>query len=352
MKRTSSKRSKSVSEQAAEWYVELDDPPHDAGTRRLFFAWLKQSPQHIQEFLAIAELERAIARQSSSIAGLVAEVEAAAGRQAVAFVGEPAVARSVARPVAKQGSARRRGPLVAWATAAGLAALAVLLVARMPVVEVPAVSHRTALGEQRSIALGDGSIVTLNTLSEAAVHFDDTARRVTLLRGEAMFDVVQDAERPFVVESGSLSVRVVGTKFSVYRKGASTQVAVVDGVVTAMANRGSADRIELRGGQGAIFDDGGALRRDAAFDVERAVAWTERRLIFENARLADVVREFNRYNRVQLEVDDSELAERQVTTVINAHDLSALVGFLKLQSDVRIEYGADTIRIGAATDTR
>ena len=344
----SSNRNKAVSEQAAEWYVTLDEPPHDADTRRRFYAWLKQSPQHIREFLAIAELERAVARQSSSIAEVVAEVEGATGRDAVAFVGQPAAPE----PRAKRRFGRWRGQIAAWATAAGLAALAALFVTRMPAVDAPFVGHRTELGEQRSIVLGDGSIVTLNTLSEALVRFDDSARHVTLATGEAMFDVVRDAERPFIVETGSLSVTVLGTKFSVYRKGESTQVAVVDGIVTATANRESADRVELRGGEGAVFDRNGELRRDATVDLERAVAWTERRLIFENARLADVVSEFNRYNRMQLRIDDSQLADREITTVVNAHDVSALVGFLKLQPDVRIEYGADTIRIGTATDIR
>lgn len=344
----SSNRSKPVSEQAAEWYVELDEPPHGEDTRRRFFAWLKQSPQHIQEFLAIAELERAVAQQSSPVADLIAEAEQLAARHAVPFTGEHAGER----PTEKRAATQRPRRLVAWATAAGLAALAVLFIARMPAGDVPAVSHRTELGEQRSIALGDGSIVTLNTLSEAVVRFDDATRRVVLLAGEAMFEVARDAERPFIVESGSLSVRVVGTKFSVYRKGETTQVAVVDGVVTASGSRESADRVELRGGQGAVFDGDGELHRDAAFNLERAVAWTERRLIFENAPLADVVSEFNRYNRMQLRIEDPELADREVTTVVHANDVSALVAFLKLQPDVRIEYGADTIRIGAAPGAR
>jgi transmembrane sensor len=348
MKRISSNGSKPVSEQAAEWYVELDEPPHDDDVRQRFLAWLKQSPQHIQEFLAIAELERAVAGQSSSIVELVAEVEAATGRQAVAFLGEPAPDSAPA----KHRVVKRRWPLVAWASAAGVAALVLLFVAGMPSVDSPVVSHRTELGEQRSIALGDGSIVTLNTLSEVIVRFDDSRRRVALLAGEAMFEVVPDAERPFIVESGRLSVQVVGTKFSVYRRGESTQVAVVEGLVTATANPESAERVELRGGQGAVFDGDGELHRDATFDLERAVAWTERRLIFENARLADVVSEFNRYNRMQLRVDDSGLADTPVTTVVNAHDVGALVAFLELQPEVRIEYGVDTIRISTATDAR
>lgn len=347
-----SNRARPVSEQAAEWFVELDEPPHSETTRRRFFDWLKQSPQHIEEFLAIAELERAVAARSSPVAGLVDEARANAG--SVAFIGEQLPVRTPARnPAGRSGHRRwRRIALASAAAVVAVVAVLVALVARAPVDDAPTIVHRTELGEQRSIALGDGSIVTLNTLSEAVVRFDDDTRRVALAAGEAMFDVAEDPERPFIVEAGNLSVTVVGTRFSMYRKGTSTQLAVVEGIVTATAGRQSGNRIELYGGQVAVFDGEGGIRRDENFDVERAVAWTERRLIFDKARLADVVREFNRYNRIRLQVEDTELADRRITSVFLAHDVSALLAFLKLQPDVRVEYGADTIRIGATTVAR
>lgn len=338
--------SKPVPEQAAEWYVELDEP-HGDHLRRAFFDWLKQSPRHIEEFLAIAEIERSIGDQSSSIENLVEEVRSATGRRAVAFVGQHRQAPGPER------TGSRRWQLAALAAAAGVAAVAVLLSWQPHDAEAPVASHRTELGEQRSIALGDGSIMTLNTLTEAVVRFDDATRRVTLLNGEAMFEVASDLQRPFVVESGDLFVSVGGTTFSVYRKGRSARIAVVDGVVTASSNRNTGRDMELRGGEGAVFGEDGELRRDASFSLERAVAWTERVLMFENTRLADVVSEFNRYNRIQLRIDDAQLADRPVTlTRVNAHDVSSLVAFLRLQPDVRVEYRADTIRIGKAIEAR
>lgn len=330
----------SISEQAAEWYVELDEPAHSAELRRRFFGWLKQSPQHIEEFLAVSQLEKAISKPSASITEILREVKTCVRRPAVPLFTDAAADHRIAQPVP-----RNRWRRAAWAAAAGIAALAVILLTRLPLSDAPATVHRTALGEQRSIALGDGSIVTLNTLSEVVVRFDDDARRVSLLKGEAMFDVTHDATRPFVVNAGPASVDVVGTKFSIYRKGDSTQVAVIEGTVSARSSGEPGSHIELHGGEGAVFSGSGEISREVTFDVERAVAWTERRLVFDNARLADVASEFNRYNRLQLRIDDSGLAERQITTVINAHDVRALVGFLKLQPDVEIDYGKDIIRI-------
>jgi transmembrane sensor len=207
------------------------------------------------------------------------------------------------------------------------------------------VSHTTELGEQRSIVLGDGSIVTLNTLSEATVRFDKSFRKVALITGEALFDVVSDPQRPFVVETGSLSLNVIGTKFSVYRKENSTRVAVVDGVVTVVSSRSPDQPLIVRAGEGAVATAQGVSLTDDQFDVQKAIAWTQRRLIFDSAPLAEVVAEFNRYNRTPLIVEDVALANRAITTVFNANDVSALVAFLELEPDVDVQYGDDAIRI-------
>ena len=101
----------------------------------------------------------------------------------------------------------------------------------------------------------------------------------------------------------------------------------------------------VEAGMGAIATVEGVTLTDDQFDVEKAIAWTDRRLIFDGAPLAEVVAEFNRYNRTPLIVEDSALAKRAITTVFNAHDVSALVAFLELEPDVEVQYGEDAIRI-------
>lgn len=332
-----------VAEQAAEWFVELSEPPVSEDARRRFFGWLKRSPQHVEEFLAIAVMDRQLSHRTSMLADVIADVAAMKREKAGAIPLVTGIS-SHAQPAPGR-RAPRRVRALAWASAASLAALAAIYVVQVQDVQPAIVSHRTDLGEQRSIALSDGSIVMLNTMSEATVRFEDSTRRVTLLTGEAMFDVARDQERPFVVDAGDISLNVIGTKFSVYRQRDATRVAVLEGTVRVASARLLAETIVLEGGEGAVFPNEGSVHRVEPFDVEKAVAWTERRLMFDNARLADVVREFNRYNRLQLTVEDPALADRQVTTVVNAHDVSALIGFLQLQPDVKIDYGPDTIRI-------
>ena len=338
MKRSHSDIAPSISEQAADWLVRLSEPAVSASHRRQFMKWLKKSPQNVEEFIAIATLHQEVTEQASSLPDLIAELGSRHDHPAVPlFSGLTPAHVSGARP-------RPRRHFALWAAAAGMALVAVLVLQWLPR-EPPLVAHRTDLGEQRSVVLADGSIITLNTLSEAIVRFDRSAREVTLVAGEAMFDVVSDPERPFIVQTGSMSLTVTGTKFAVYRKRNSTRVAVVEGVIEALPVRAPGDPIVVKAGMGAVATAQGVTLEDSRFDVEKAIAWTDRRLVFDAAPLAEVVAEFNRYNRTPLVVEDSVLANRAVTTVFNAHDVSALVAFLELEPDVEVEYGDDAIRI-------
>jgi len=339
MKRYRHNISGPVPEQAAEWLVGLAEPTCTEAQRREFTGWLKKSPQHIEEFLGIAMLQLEVAEQSSVVQDIVAELRSLDDQRPVPLFRESGTPGGL--PVTPR---RRRTRYLAWASAAALAVIAVVLV-RLPTVEPPLISHRTEVGEQRSIVLDDGSIMTLNTLSEANVQFGRATRRVTLVAGEAMFDVVSDPDRPFVVETGAMSLNVLGTKFSVYRKKDSTRLAVVEGAVSAVSRYAPGSKVVVRMGEGAVATMQGIALTDPQFDVEKAIAWTQRRLVFDGAPLAEVVAEFNRYNRLPLIVEDSALASRAITTVFNAHDVSALVGFLQLEPDVEVQYGEDAIRI-------
>ena len=236
--------------------------------------------------------------------------------------------------------------MLRWLAAASVGALALLLT-QFTEIDAPFVRHGTAIGEQRSVALEDGSIVMLNTLSEVEVRMDRSTRHVNLLAGEAMFDVVADRERPFVVQAGSVSLKVLGTKFSVYRMDGVTRLAVVEGTVQLVPNDRIADSVLVGAGETLVAGREGVMPGGAGVDFETAVAWTDRRLIFNAAPLAQVVHEFNRYNAVPLVVEDSELAARPVTTVFKANDVGALVTFLELEPDVEVQHDDDAIRIRA-----
>ncbi len=93
-------------------------------------------------------------------------------------------------------------------------------------------------GDQRTIRLDDGSIIHLNSQSRVHVRYSSGERLIELEQGQALFDVVRDATRPFRVRAGSADILAVGTQFDVYRRsGGDLTVTVVEGKV-AVTDRG------------------------------------------------------------------------------------------------------------------
>src|SRR5262249_7420820 len=95
----------------------------------------------------------------------------------------------------------------------------------------PANDFRTAVGEQRSLELPDGSLVYLNARSTVTLEFDDSMREIRLTEGEALFKVARDSKRPFQVRTRDALVRALGTQFNVASESSGTRVAVLEGRV-------------------------------------------------------------------------------------------------------------------------
>ncbi len=101
--------------------------------------------------------------------------------------------------------------------------------------------YTTAVGEQRAVALPDGSTVLLNTDSEVRVELSRHLRRIELARGEALFSVAHDPARPFEVHALQGVTTAVGTQFDVEIVRSGAAVSVLEGTVTVGgANTGAA----------------------------------------------------------------------------------------------------------------
>lgn len=253
---------------------------------------------------------------------------------------------------------QRRGLQFAFAGAM-LAVLGVLFVTHraFETVDAPAPGViRTEVGGFRTVTLADGTTVQLNTDSEIEVAFTAAARRVTLRRGEALFHVAHDTARPFFVQAGHVDVRAVGTMFNVRLRPEAVEVLVTEGKVRVADNEAAAATADptvpgqfLTAGQSlriALAADGAdalaaaAVRPESEDDMARTLAWRTRRLDFVSAPLAEVVAEFNRYNRHKLVIADPALAARRFGGSIRADNGDAFVRLLESRYGVSAEHRA------------
>jgi transmembrane sensor len=247
------------------------------------------------------------------------------------------------RPIRR--SAAKPGRLRVWALAASVL-LAVAGLSAWFVMQRG--SYSTAVGEQRSIALADGSTINLNSRSRMRVRYSDRERVVELLQGQALFQVAKNPSRPFIVKSGDTAVRAVGTQFDVYRKHGATVVTVVEGLVAVLPPRvvreaSGADFSVAAGEQLTILSE--SVTKAGHANVASATAWVRRQLVFESTPLNEVVEEFNRYNERQLVLRDPGLNTFRIDGVFSSTDPSSLIRFLRSRPGVAVSESGSEIDI-------
>jgi transmembrane sensor len=212
--------------------------------------------------------------------------------------------------------------------------------------------YATDYGGFEKIVLDDGSVVHLNTNSAMRVRLSQDHREVALERGEALFKVAHDKTRPFDVEAAGTTVRAVGTEFSVRLRESSekaggrkdVEVLVKEGRVAIDPPKRELARAAVLPASVSTLSAGETVTISASrvrvekvadTDVDRKLSWTEGRLWFERQRLADVVAEFNRYNRRQMVIADPSIADLRIGGGFEATDPESFVAALERTFGIR-----------------
>lgn len=234
-------------------------------------------------------------------------------------------------------------PSARWAVAT---VLAVMVFAGawylMPSTPGPSASpvYATQVAEVREVPLDDGSIVTLGGRSALDVEFTSTERTVRLASGEAFFSVSHDAARPFVVLAGDTRIRVVGTKFNVNYDGGRVRVSVLEGVVEVMRADGSTERIaggtapapaspvRLAAGQQLVAANDAPLQAPEPLRGSAPGAWREGRLNYQDAPLAEIVADANRYRTGEIRIMSPALANERLTTSFRTSQIDQMLDSL------------------------
>jgi transmembrane sensor len=345
-----------IAGEAAEWFVRLQEGELAPSLRAEFTEWLLRSPDHLEEFLAISRVWGETQTASTSrfstdqlIADALAQSEF---RNVVALdSSRPAPEHRATHQDRSVSTRKVRYRLAATAAAACvLAALAWFVSSHW----LSSTVIRTAIGEQRSVTLEDGSIVDINTNSELRVQFDEHERRLRLLRGEARFKVARNPAWPFVVSTQHARIRALGTLFNVRAEGGETAVAVIEGHVDVreLAQSSSTPQhithIELKAGEQAAVNVAGRILPDAGPPFERAAEWTNRRLVFREEPLAVVVAEFNRYQRKPIRIEAPQLAGLRISGTFDANDPNSIIEYFQRFENVQVKRDADGIWLTVA----
>lgn len=307
-----------------------------------FMAWLEMAPDHNDvynrisaldvELGALAALEPPAATRRSADPIKVAGVTRLSPEEIAQSVANgPAndeMSRDPADSMGKKANGRRwflGGLAAALVAAISLPSLAPMLNADVRRIE-------TAAGEQQVITLDDGTRIDVN--GETVIELVESEPRFARLqKGEAMFTVVHNDAKPFVVETGKAKIVDLGTAFNVIRTDDQTHVSVSEGRVVFNPE---SDNVKMRAGQALDAPDardGKKKLRAKSVDIAAVGGWRGGVLVYNEAPLSQVVADLRRTSGidVSVSVDAADVMFRGALTIGDngqktIDDLAALSG--------------------------
>lgn len=283
-----------IAEQAAGWVARLQSSDATDGDRAEFVRWLAEHPSH---GLVYEELK-----------GLWTQLK------------DVPISPDRLAKVRKS----RRGTLGAIAFIATTACM--LAIYQTGFLDRARSDYSTSIGEVRSVILSDGSRVDLNTDSAIALRFTDQERRVTLLRGEAFFDVKSSPHRPFVVVESNLTAEALGTRYGVVSAFGESlgSVQVLEGRVQVA---GAVPGLVLDAGEGVKVDRRGV---PTTFKIEEdELAWRSGRLVFSQRSLSEVLAAIDRYRRGRIFLLDRDAGRLPVSGIFDLRDIDQALDALE-----------------------
>ncbi len=301
-----------LTQDAARWFARMRGGTCSKADRQALQTWLDQDASHRTAYLTVIELWNETGRMRSN-PEVLAMREAALRRYPASSRRRLSTARTV----------------FAGLAAFGVTALAIWFLRGWAA--PPTQTFQTGVGQTATIALVDGSQLTLDTDTSVHARIGPWRREIVLDRGRAFFKVAKDRSRPFVVMAQGKSVTATGTAFEVTADQRRFEVLLVEGHVRVSQpverrTGGRNDRMttDLNPGTRLVGSDDGhwTLAKDGG---PGDLAWMQGELLFDNKRLGDIAADMNRYSRRKIVIADADVASRTIYGAFMAGDVDQFV---------------------------
>jgi transmembrane sensor len=315
-----------IDNQALGWLRIQSERELDADERAHLDAWLAEDTRHKGAYIRAMVIDNAIAQA-------VAQQSLGPGEDRYALRSDASEPTGTSRRAwLKYG---------AWAAGVGLFGVGISLK-----VAERDTTLATSRGEFRRVALADTSVASINSSSRLEVKLTSEKRQITLVKGEAWFDVAKDKTKPFIVEAGDVRVRAVGTAFSVRRFKDGAEVLVTEGTVEvwtghakALISAGQRSFVPYRTAQITV------TRQPQ--EIQRKLAWRDGKLIFTRQTLGEAVADFNRYSVKKIVISDPALENKRIFGQYQIDAAEQFARDIGAYLNVPIEVDAERIVIGA-----
>jgi transmembrane sensor len=179
----------------------------------------------------------------------------------------------------------------------------------------------TVIGEQRTVRLSDGSLVSLNTDTAIDLEFGANSRTLILRRGEAVFQVAKDPKRPWRVKVAGMQIEALGTIFGVRTNGADSRVLMLKGLVKITnPGRTSIKAYASTGDAALVSRSAVRVVSPRSGEIDRLLSWRQGVLEFSGQSVQQIAEEFNRYNTSKIIVVNPETAQLKFGGRFGTHE--------------------------------
>lgn len=299
--------SPAVAQQAVGWLLEMQEGSLNTGRQKDWQLWLNGNAEHQRAWAHIQRVNQRLGGLSSPLAH--------------AALGAP-----------KSGSRRHALKLLLLLGAGSVAGWSLRdQIALQPLLA----DYNSGVGEQRKVALSDGSQIQLNTASAVDVKYDAQQRLIRLLSGEILMTASADT-RPLnlLTAEGSVKVTTGSSRFNLRQLNGRTQLAVFAGAVELAPGESAGTGLIVQAQQQVTFSRN-------AWDSVRPVdassgAWADGMLVASRMKLSDFLGELGRYRRGRLHCD-AKVANLLISGSYPLADSERILDMLEIALPVRVQ---------------
>jgi len=204
-------------------------------------------------------------------------------------------------------------------------------------------------GGEYQLVLEDGTKVWVN--SESRLRYPtqfQSSKRIVLLEGEAYFEVSKDKNRPFIVKTNGVDVRVLGTSFNVssYSNEKKILTTLVEGRVEVIDSDRKDSKVVLEPGYQAIYSKEEAKLGTEKVNVALYTSWKDGRFVFEKTGLVDIMHRVSRWYDVKMFYQNSDVCNIRFTGSLKRYDsLERLLSMIEKTNEVRFVIEEKSIKV-------
>lgn len=189
---------------------------------------------------------------------------------------------------------------------------------------------------RQDISLPDNSKISLDANTSVKVEFYEDKREIYLSHGRGFFDVSSNKNRPFIIKTNHVDIKVLGTKFEIINEDKNFEVNVLEGKVRVSNKKDNLIAL-VQKDQKLILDEYFNLKSLEKTASNNIALWNQGKFYFKQESLKNVIEKFLKYNDLDVQIEDKSITNLPITGNFTSKEFEKFINVLPLIHPVKIQ---------------